>query len=95
MNREERIKAVKAMEFLVRQVNSEDVFVEWLGIGVADGDIPYGETELNADTDYELDYYIEDSNFASLMWLFVEIMSDAKKDGGLFCDGIVSHYEEE
>lgn len=94
MNREERIKAVKAMEFLVRQVDNEDVFMEWLGIGVADGDIPYGETELNADTDYELDYYIEDSNFASLMWLFLQLMTDANEDGGLYCDGIESYLEE-
>ena len=90
MNKEERMKCVKSMEYLVRQVNSEDVFYGWLGLGVADGDIPYGETELKPD-DYEiLDYYIEDENFAELMGLFLEIMHEARNDGGLWCDGILS-----
>lgn len=90
MNKEERMKCVKSMEFLVRQVNSEDVFCGWLGIGVADGDIPYGETELKPDDEEVLDYYIEDENFSDLMGLFLEIMHDARNDGGLWCDMIVS-----
>ena len=103
MNKEERMKCVKAMEFLVTQVNDELIFMEWLGLGVADGDIPYRETELKPD-DYEIldyikkyshlfsdvDHYIEDENFAELMGLFLEIMHDARNDGGLWCDGILS-----
>ena len=35
----ERIKAVKAMEFLARQINNENIFESWLTMGPADGDI--------------------------------------------------------
>ena len=90
MDKQERMKCVKAMEFLVRQVNSEDVFFNWLGIGVADGDIPYGETEVKPGDDEILDYYIESENFSLLMGLFLEIMHDARNDGGLWCDRVLS-----
>jgi hypothetical protein len=39
MNKNERIKVVKAMETLARSINDERVFSTWLLIGVADGDI--------------------------------------------------------
>ena len=39
MNAIERVKMVKAMEFLARNINDEGVFEEWLIEGVADGDI--------------------------------------------------------
>lgn len=90
MNKEERMKCVKSMEFLVRQVNDEEVFTEWLGIGVADGDIPYGETEITSEDEDVLDYYIENENFSDLMGLFLEIMHDARNSGGLWCDTILS-----
>ena len=41
--KEERVKMVKAMEFICRQINDEDVFMGWLMNGVADGDIEYGD----------------------------------------------------
>lgn len=82
----ERIKMVKAMEFIARQINDEMVFESWLMCGVADGDIEYGDlTRDEVD-----DYYIDDSNFAELMDLFLRLMVRAKKSGGLYCDGIVS-----
>ena len=39
MNRLERAKMVKAMEFIARQINDENVFEGWLMEGVADEDI--------------------------------------------------------
>jgi len=92
MNRAERIKMVKAMEYIARQVNDEEVFESWLSEGVADGDIQYGDLVINAE-DLQGDwfgvgYYVEDENFASLMHLFLELMQGAKKSGGLYCDGI-------
>lgn len=50
MNRIERIKMVKAMEFIARQVNDENVFERWLIGGVSDGDIEYGELDARAKT---------------------------------------------
>lgn len=90
MNTAERIKCIKAMEFLVRQVNDEDVFMEWLGIGVADGDIPYGETELKEFDTINLAYYLDDETFSEIMGLFLEIMTDARNSGGLWCDDVLS-----
>ena len=39
----ERKKMVLAMEFIVRQINDEEVFANWLALGIADGDLEYGE----------------------------------------------------
>lgn len=80
----ERITVVRAMETLARAVNDESVFMHWLSMGVADGDI------REDTTDEELEWYAEDENFAELMETFLELMSGAKKSGGLHVDGIVS-----
>ena len=90
MNKIERIKMVKAMEFIARQINDEDVLEQWLIYGVADGDIAYGNLNIELDDEADLDYYIDDQSFASLMDDFLTVMADASKDGGLYCDGVVS-----
>ena len=91
MNKIERIKMVKAMEFIARQINDEDVFEHWLMYGVADGDIAYGNLNIELDDEAVLDYYIDDQSFASLMDDFLTVMADSSKDGGgLYCDGVVS-----
>lgn len=84
MNKRERIKMVKAMEFIARQVNDETVFESWLMGGVADGDIEYGDL-----SDSEIDeYYLEDKAFSDLMACFSRVMVRAWKSGGLYCDGV-------
>ena len=89
MNKNERIKMVKAMEYIARQINSEDVFYNWLVSGVADGDIDYADI---SDDDYYgiVSYYIDDERFAELMQTFLLCMKEAYKDGGLYCDNVVS-----
>lgn len=83
-NTKKRLEVVRAMETLARCINDEDIFESWLMVGVADGDI-------QEDTpDEYLEYYAEDKNFSELMDLFLRLMSRAKEDGGLYCDGIVS-----
>lgn len=89
-NKVERIKMVKAMEFIARQINDEEVFWGWLSIGVADGDIRYGDLDVSSDDEIDLEYYIEDKAFADLMDTFLRKMAQAKKSGGLYCDNIVS-----
>ena len=95
MNKVERIKLVRAMEYIARQVNDEDVFELWLNKGVADGDIEYGKMEADVD-DFKddrwsgLNYYVEDSNFSDIMETFLTLMRKAQKSGGLYCDGVVS-----
>ena len=88
MKRAERIKMVKAMEFITRQLNNEDILMSWLMVGVADSDIKYGD--LSVEDDGTLEYYIEDDNFSELMDTFLRVMREAYKDGGLYCDGVVS-----
>lgn len=89
MNKIERIKMVKAMEYIARQINSEDVLYDWSLIGVADDVIDYAD--LSEEDDGILDYYIDDKNFAELMDTFLFFaMKKAYKDGGLFCDDVVS-----
>lgn len=89
MNVKERIKMVKCMEFICRQINDENVFMRWLEVGVADGDIPYGEL-CETEFDEDLECYVEfDDTFATLLRDFLNIMSAARRSGGLYCDGVV------
>ena len=92
MNAVKRIKCIKAMEFLARQLNDEEIFDQsWLTIGVADGDIKYGDLDIQIDDLDNLEYYWnDDENFADLMDTFLFTMSRARKSGGLYCDGVVS-----
>ena len=88
MNLSRRAKVVRAMETIARCVNDEEVFYRWLLCGVADGDID------DDTTDEDLEYYCEDKTFADLMERFLNLMTAAKKSGGLYEDKIVSKYEE-
>ena len=94
MNAEERIKMVKAMEFIARSVNDEEVFMPWLVIGVADEDIEYGDLAGGDDGTLEA-YTDDDADFADLMDTFLNVMNGARRSGGLFCDGVVSKGEDE
>lgn len=90
MKKAERIKMVKAMEYIARQINDEEIFEGWLMNGVADGDIEYGD--LSADKGAEdMEYYIENDTFKDLMGCFLRRMASARKNGGLYCDGVVSN----
>ena len=86
----ERIKMVKAMEFIVRNLNDESIFESWLLGGVADGDIEYSDTVYKPEDIEELEYYIRDNEFSELMSLFISCIKDSYKSGGLYCDGVVS-----
>ena len=91
----QRIALVKAMEFVVRQINDDDVFMPWLSVGVADGDIPY-ESIVNQVTEEEiknLDYWAEDDNFRDLIECFLRRMKGAIRSGGLYCNWICGSLE--
>ena len=89
MKKAERIKMVKAMEYIARQINDEEIFDGWLMNGVADGDIEYGDLS-GKDEEFD-EYYIEDDTFKDLMGCFLRRMESARKSGGLYCDGVVSN----
>lgn len=94
MNKVERVKMVRAMEFIARQINDEEMFQEWL-LEVADGDIKYGDLEVKdedlVDEWSGLGYYLDDATFKDVMTTFLLLMVNAWKSGGLYCDGTVSH----
>lgn len=80
----QRLTMIRAMETVARCINDEEVFEDWLTLGVADGDI-------NEDTvDDELTYYTSDENFAEVMGVFLKCMKSVSKSGGLYCDGVIS-----
>ena len=89
-NPTERIKMIKAMEYIARQINDEDVFDGWLMCGVADGDIRYGDLDGSDQEELLSWYYSEDCDFADIMDTFLRKMSQAYKSGGLYCNGVVS-----
>lgn len=90
MNAIERLKMIKAMEFLARHINDQAVVDEWLSGGIADGDIVYGSLAITKYDLDSLDHYTEDENFADLMDTFLCVMSRALRSGGLYFDGVVS-----
>ena len=95
MNISERIKMVKAMEYIARQINDENVFERWLYCGVADGDIEYGDTGYDHLIDKELiDYVDDDECFADLMGVFLGCMARAHKSGGLWCDHVLDMHTQ-
>lgn len=94
MNKVERIKMVKAMEFIARNLNDEEIFETWLSVGVADGDIPYGNLTIETDDMDNLEAYTDDETFADLMDTFIHMMRSACKSGGLYCDQVVSKASE-
>lgn len=97
MNTIERIKMLKAMEYIVRQVNDEALWFDHWAYEVADGDIEYGDLSVNPDDADILEYYIDDEEFPQVMGLFTRLMARAWNGAGLYCDGIVSdtkHKEE-
>lgn len=87
----ERIKMVKAMEYICRNLNDEEIFYDtWLTMGVADGDIDYGD--LSSDPG-EAEWYAEDKQFSDLMGVFLRAMKEAYKSGGLYCNGITDNLD--
>ena len=85
-----RIRMVKAMEEIIRNLNDEGEIERWLIYGVADGDI----SENTPDED--LMFYVEnDERFADLMNTFAKIMKSACKTikGTFYCDYVCSHEE--
>ena len=89
----ERLKMVKAMEFIARCINNEEIFWNYWAIeGVADGDIEFGNLEVNTEKVEEDDayFYTNDESFSELMKLFLDCMVRARRDGGLYCGEISS-----
>lgn len=93
MDNVERIRLVKAMEFIARQVNDEMVFEDWLTNGVADGAVEYGDLTASASDEEALGCYIEDDAFAETMASFLRVMSCARKFGGMCCDKVSTRGE--
>lgn len=89
MKTSEREKMLKAMEFIARQINDEDVFDPWLMYGIADGDIEYGDLDTT-EHDVNLECYMEDDSFKDIMTVFLRRMVQAWNSGGLCCDGVTS-----
>lgn len=84
MDAKRRCALVRAMDLIAKSVNNEIFIEEWLIRGVADGNI-------NQNTDDEdLEYYIQDTEFADLMDTFLHVMKNAQRDGGLYCDRVLS-----
>lgn len=85
-NNNRRAEVVRAMDTLIRCINNEDYIDSWLMVGVADGDIRKDTTNEEI---AEMGY-CDDNTFKDLMTLFLKSMNRASKNGGLYCNGIVS-----
>ena len=87
---EKRIKMLKAMEYIARSTNNEELFMLWLYAGVPDGDIKYGDLRVSKD-DLRLLDYTDDETFANIMHCFLKLMHNIfEDDSGLYCDDVLS-----
>ena len=70
---DDRVKMVKAMEYIARQVNDERVFDYWLSLGVADGDIEYGDLSAyeNLENDDAVFQFFAHCQHSSISFSFI------------------------
>ena len=86
MNKTERIKMLRAMDYIARHSINEHSKDAWFIWGTEESE------HLDTMTDEELEYKIEeDFNFASIMDGFLYSMKLAKESDGLKCDDIISY----
>lgn len=85
-NNDRRAEVVRAMDTLIGCINNENYIDSWLMVGVADGDIRKDTTNEEI---AEMGY-CDDDTFKDLMTLFLKSMDKAGRNGGLYCNGIVS-----
>ena len=85
-NNNRRAEVVRAMNTIISCINNENYIDSWLMVGVADGDIRKDTTNEEI---AEMGY-CDDKTFKDLMTLFLKSMSKASRNGGLYCNGIVS-----
>ena len=76
MRVDRRIKMLEAMKCIASSINDEDILERWLMLGIPDGDT-------------NLANYCSDDELKDIIHEFLIAMSEAKKIGGLYCDGIV------
>lgn len=86
-DKREAADLIICMEKICRCINDEEVFMPWLGMGVADGDI---DSYTTVEDIMEDSYYMNEKNFAEIMGLFLTLMAKARKSGGLYAAGVVS-----
>lgn len=81
LTREEKASLVLAMEYMVRNINDEEIIDGWLRCGVPDGDIAYGETDVNMVDES----YTDNDTFKEFVECFTRRLKFATERGGL-CD---------
>lgn len=86
----ERIKMLKAMEYIARHINDEEVFNDWLICGIPDGEIAAEDLSVKTTDAEELKYILNDNAFRYIMTAFQRVMRAAYKSGGLAVDGVVA-----
>ena len=93
---EKRIKMLKAMEYIARCTNDEELFYIWLYAGVPDGEIKYGDLSLS-NNDLRLTDYTDNKTFAEIMHAFLKLMHRIyEEETGLYCDNVLSrNYEND
>ena len=90
LNKRERAELLIAMDRIASCINCENYIDPWLFGGVADGDIDYGlcDHETNVSNIASDDFYMDDKHFADIIDTFMHCISMARKNGGLYCDGV-------
>lgn len=87
----ERLQMLKAMEFVARHLNDEEIFCyDWLTDGVADGDIEEGDLSVKKSDLESMEWYLQDDQISDIMTTFLWCMKKAYKSGGLYCDNVSS-----
>ena len=76
MRVDKRIKMLEAMKYIASSIDDEAILERWLKYGIPDGDTNFTN-------------YCSDDKLEEIIHEFLIAMSRAKRNGGLYFDGIV------
>lgn len=86
MNKKERAELLIAMDRIATCFNNEEFYYDnWRVGGIADGDIDY---EGLCDHESNVTNLMNDDNFRDIINAFMHATALARRDGGLYCDGV-------
>ena len=83
----EKVKMIRAMETIARNLNDEELVQYWLMLGVSDGDI------TDDTTDEEIDDMYDDHDLKEFMNVFFKLMKYATEgecSGTFYCNGFIN-----
>ena len=86
INIEDRRKMILCMEFIMRNLNDEELFYRWILAGIPDDEFKFGEFNPEVVDDY----YIDPENFKDFVRIFLDILKSTEEGNAIYCGAVLS-----